>query len=110
MKKKKARPELALGNRYIAAWGEINARITARDHVIQNFMTLTFAVLAAVLISKDKVLAELLPLVVASIALITTFIFVAHEFLIGLLSAHLIEIAKANGGVPKWGWPRRRSS
>ena len=32
------RPELALGNRYIAAWGEINARILLRDQIMLNFI------------------------------------------------------------------------
>lgn len=67
-------------------------------------MALTFAILGAAVISRQRVLIEFLPIAVPSIALITTLIFTAHEFLIGLLSAHLVDIALESGGVPEWDW------
>lgn len=98
------RPELALGNRYIAAWGEINARIQGRDNIILTFVIVAVAIIGAALSSDNPVLALYLPLAVPWMALILTQLWTAHDLLIGLLSRHLGDVARDSGPIKVWDW------
>lgn len=92
---------LALGNRYIAAWGEISARIQARDRIILTFVTVAFTIFGFGLVNpKSASIAVIVPY----LAIIVTELVVTHTYMIGLISMHLGDITRASSeGVQELG-------
>lgn len=96
---------LRLDARYISAWNEINARIAGRDRISLAFVTICVSLLAAgFVVSGEPIIGKFVWLLIPFVAMVVTEMFASHDLLIGLLSAHLGDVAKAAGKVPEWDW------
>ena len=81
--------------KYIGAWGEISARIQARERIMFLFVALT-AVASGVSLSKEELVNCSLP--IGYVALAAAFLSRHHDLVIGCLRRFQNEISKLDDG------------
>jgi nitrate/nitrite transporter NarK len=79
--------------KYLAAWGEISARVQAREHVLLLFIAFT-AVAVALSLSSEGLLNFSLP--IGYVALATAFLSRHHDLVIGNLRRFQHDISRVN--------------
>ena len=93
---------LDANTKYLGAWGEISARLQAREHVSLLFITFTAAAVGLSL-SGDSFLNFTLP--IGYVALATAFLSRHHDLVIGNLRRFQNEISRLNDdekGTPEY--------
>ena len=79
--------------KYLATWGEISARVQAREHVLLLFIAFT-AVAVALSLSGEGLLNFSLP--IGYVALATAFLSRHHDLVIGNLRRFQYDISRLN--------------
>ena len=93
---------LDANTKFLGAWGEVSARVQAREHVLLVFVVFT-AVAAGLSFSDEAFVNLTLP--IGYVALATAFLSRHHDLIIGILRRYQHEISRLNNdekGTPEY--------